>query len=70
MDLLDQAVEALRNALEVYTRKEFAQQWAMTQDNLGNALIEKEMRTSGKEGMDLLDQAVEAYRAALEVRNS
>ncbi len=68
MDLLDKAIEAHRNALEVRTRKDLPQDWAATQDNLGNAFREKGMRTAGKEGMDLLDKAIEAHRNALEVR--
>jgi hypothetical protein len=34
---LAQAVAAYRSALEVYTREQLPQNWAMTQTNLGNA---------------------------------
>jgi tetratricopeptide (TPR) repeat protein len=34
---LAEAVVAYREALEVYTRKELSQQWAMTQNNLAQA---------------------------------
>ena len=42
--------------------------WAMTQNNLGNALASQGERTSGSEGLRLLDEAVTAYRDALTVR--
>ena len=38
MELLDQAVAAYRSALEVYTRERQAQDLAMTQNDLGDAL--------------------------------
>jgi tetratricopeptide (TPR) repeat protein len=66
--LLAQAVAAYRSALEVYTRDTFPQDWATTQNNLGNALRDQAGRTSGQAGADLLAQAVAAYRSALEVR--
>jgi tetratricopeptide (TPR) repeat protein len=37
--LLVQAVAAYRSALEVYTRATFPQDWAVTQNNLANALV-------------------------------
>jgi tetratricopeptide (TPR) repeat protein len=66
--LLGEAVEAYRKALEVRTREELPQQWAMTQNNLGNALANQGTRTGGAEGTKLLGEAVEAYRKALEIR--
>ena len=39
----------------------------MTQNNLGNTLLEQGNRTNGQKGADLLAKAVSAYRAALEV---
>ena len=61
---IDRAVRALRLALEVYTREHSPADWAMTQNNLGNAL-----RRLGERGDDAaLGRAVEAYRLALEVR--
>ena len=63
-----QAVAAYRAALEVRTREQLPQQWAATQNNLGNTLKNIGIRTGGEEGQALLAQAVAAYRAALEVR--
>ena len=54
-------------ALEVYTRQELPQDWAVTQNNLGNALSDQAGRTSGPEAVQLLADAVKACRAALEV---
>ncbi len=65
--LLGQAVEAYRAALEVGTRADHPVDWAMMQNNLGNALSVQGERTGGPEGEKLLGQAVEACRAALEV---
>ena len=62
-----QAVSAYRSALEVRTREQLPQDWAMTQNNLGNALKEQAIRTAGAQGTELLAQAVAAYRSALEV---
>jgi tetratricopeptide (TPR) repeat protein len=53
--------------LEVRTREQLPQDWATTQNNLGNALDDQATRTSGEEGRQLLAQAVTAYHAALEV---
>ncbi len=62
------AITAYRAALEVYTRDDLPQDWAMTQNNLGNALRTLGERTTGEEGNRLLSEAVAACRAALEVR--
>jgi len=35
--LLEQTVDACRQALQVYTREQFPQQWATTQNNLATA---------------------------------
>jgi tetratricopeptide (TPR) repeat protein len=64
---LGEAVAAYRKALEVYTREELPQNWAGTQNNLGNLLQEQGIRTGGAEGTKLLGEAVAAYRKALEV---
>ena len=40
------------------------QDWATTQNNLGNALSDQARRTQGTEGTALLSQAVTAYRLA------
>jgi len=60
-------VTAYRSALEVRTREQLPQDWAMTQDNLGNALRHQADRTEGQKGAELLAQAVAAYQSALEV---
>ena len=61
------AVTAFRSALEVYTREQLPQEWAMTQNNLGIAHKNQAARTEGTKGAELLAQAVSAYRSALEV---
>ena len=53
-----QAVTAFKDALEVRTKEELPQQWATTQNNLGNALRDQGTRTGGEEGATLLAQAV------------
>ena len=56
---------AYRDALEEYTRARVPLAWALTQNNIGNALKllgERESRTAR------LEEAVAAYRAALEER--
>ena len=64
---LEQAVDAYRAALEVYTRERVPLDWAGVQNNLGVALESLAGREAGPER---LEQAVDAYRAALEVFNS
>jgi len=44
------------------------QDWASTQNNLGNALSDQGELSSGTQAVELFAQAVEAFRAALEVR--
>jgi tetratricopeptide (TPR) repeat protein len=66
-ELLSGAVAAYRQALEVYTRGQLPQDWAMTQYNLGNALGDLAERTEGPRSAELLTGAVAAYRQALEV---
>ena len=56
-----------RSALEVRTRADLPQDWATTQNNLGDALKELGTRSAGEEGRKLLQDAVAAYRSALEV---
>ncbi|MBX3334366.1 MAG: hypothetical protein KF876_09590 [Nitrospira sp.] len=66
--LLAEAVKAYRASLTVYTKEQLPQYWAITQNNLGNALNEQSVRTGGKEGKELMRQAINAYGLALEVR--
>ena len=61
-------MQAYRSALEVYTKADLPQNWAATQNNLGNALRNEGERADGDKAAALLDQAVQAYRSALEVR--
>jgi tetratricopeptide (TPR) repeat protein len=65
--LLDQAVQANRSALEVYTKADLPQDWARTQTNLGIALKDEGERAGGDKAAALFNQAVQAYRSALEV---
>jgi hypothetical protein len=64
---LASAITAYRSALEVYTREQLPQDWALTQNNLGLALSDQAARTEGAKGAELLAQAMSAYRSALEV---
>jgi tetratricopeptide (TPR) repeat protein len=62
---LGTSVEVSRSLLEIRPRAEWPLDWAMTQNNLGNALSILGERESGTAR---LDEAVVAYRAALEER--
>ena len=63
---LEQAVDAFRAALTVYTQDRVPLQWASAQMNLGSALLSLGKREAGTAR---LEQAVEAYRAALTERH-
>lgn len=65
---LEAAVSTYRKTLTVFTREDFPDQWATTQNNLGVALETQGERLGGKDGMDRLDEAIAAFRAAIEVR--
>jgi CHAT domain-containing protein len=58
------AIACYQAALEVYTREAFPEDWAMTQNNLGNAYSD---RIKGERGENL-EGAIACYQAALEVR--
>jgi tetratricopeptide (TPR) repeat protein len=62
---LEEAVDAFRDALKERTRERVPLDWAMTQNNLGNAL-----QTLGERevGTARLEEAVAAYRDALKER--
>jgi tetratricopeptide (TPR) repeat protein len=62
-DALLQAIAALRGVLTENTRERVPLDWAMTQNNLGNALQKLGEREIGTAR---LEEAVAAYRAALE----
>jgi hypothetical protein len=53
--------------LQVRTRELLPQQWAATQNNLGNTLSEQGIRTGGEEGRRLLAEAKEAFLGALRI---
>ena len=61
------AVAAYYEALTVYTKEQFPQQWARIQNNLGLVLQSQGTRTSGEAGMRLLAEADAAYHEALTV---
>ncbi len=66
-EYLEKSVQAYRAVLTLHTRDQAPLDWAMTQNNLGNAL----QRLGGREeGTGRLGEAVAAYRAALEVHTS
>jgi tetratricopeptide (TPR) repeat protein len=59
---LEEAITAYREALKEYTRERVPLDWAMTQNNLGNALQRLGEREAGTAR---LEEAVAAYREAL-----
>ncbi len=68
LEAIRDAAVALHAALEVRTQAADPVAWAMTQNNLGNALLELGIRGDGpNRGLDALRNAVTAYRAVLQV---
>ena len=67
--LLNESVAAYHAALEALstTRTQFPNDWAFTQNNLGNALWQLAKQQSGSETARLFGEAAVAYRAALDV---
>jgi hypothetical protein len=61
---LEESVTAYRDALQEYTRERVPLDWAMTQNNLGNALETLGKRESGTKQ---LQDAMTAYQASIEV---
>ena len=61
---LEAAIKAFEAALTVRTREAFPQDWAMTQNNLGNAYQD---RIQGSRAENL-EAAIKAFEAALTVR--
>ncbi len=61
------AVRLAGQNLTVYTRDDMPAQWAMTQNNLGNALRTLGERAGGQDGLKALNEAVAAFRSAREV---
>ena len=64
-DTLTKAIAAYRTAIAEYTRDRAPLDWALAQNNLGNALRYLGERENGKAR---LEEAVAVYRAALEER--
>ena len=65
---LEEAVREYLGLIAQVPRSSDPRQWAMTQNNLGNALWDLGERLGGPEGLRRLNEAVEAYRQALTVR--
>ena len=67
IDALTEAEAAYRQALEVYTRKDFPIDWAMTQSNLGplcGSLFDKTGdRQPLSRGIEAVEGALEVYRS-------
>ena len=57
----------LARALEVQTLEQRPQDWAATQNHLGNALSDLAERSEGETGMHALNDAVSAFCHALEL---
>jgi len=66
--LLTQAAGTYRNMLTVFTKEAHPQEWAETQNILGNVLGDQGTHTGGEKGKRLLQQAIEAYQSALQIR--
>ncbi len=64
---LTQAEQAIRAALEVFTKEALPLEWARTQNTLGITLQTEGEQSAGAASAELLGQSVQAYRAALEV---
>ncbi len=60
---LETAIASYQNALQIYTRDAFPQDWAMTQNNLANAYRN---RIRG-ERADNLENAIASYQHALQI---
>lgn len=65
--LLSRSVDDLRKLLTEYTRPNERDTWAMTQNDLGVALLIEGERSSGAQAAELMTEAVAAEQAALEV---
>ena len=60
---IESAISCYRSALEVYTRENYPEDWATTQNNLGAAYSH---RIEGVRGANI-ESAISCYRSALEV---
>ena len=50
--------------MQIFTRQNFPQEWARTQDNLGNAYIDR----IKEDKADNIEKAIETLQASLQVR--
>lgn len=67
MEALEAGIIVFARALDLRPRSEAPDQWAVTQNNLGNALLALGER---EQAADKLDLAAKSYRLALEVRTA
>ena len=67
LELFSRAETACRSALLVFKREQFERDWAMAQNNLGDALRGKAGCSQGVAAVGFLVEAVAAYHASLEV---
>ena len=58
---------AYQNALEVRTKADMPQEWAITQLFMGDALQDEAGRSSGAEAEALFNQSAQAYQNGFEV---
>ena len=68
LPLLAQAADDYQTLARAYLASGDKTNWAMTQNNLGLALLDEGERADGDKAAALFDQAVQAFRSALEVR--
>ncbi len=61
------AIKAYKAALKSLPYKEHPENWAITQNNLANALFEQSFRTEGENRTKLFEQAVNVLRNVLKV---
>jgi hypothetical protein len=67
LGLLNEAVNACREALCVYTRENSSWDWAATNHNLGLAMAAQAELSEASKAINLWNTAIAAYRSALEV---
>src|SRR5260370_9143411 len=64
---IHEANQAYNAALEVYNKANFPLEWAMTQDNMGQALYDMATLLDGPKEYGLLKESIEAFHKALEI---
>jgi tetratricopeptide (TPR) repeat protein len=65
--LLEEALTAFQNVLQVFTRKSAPTEWTMAQFNLGIVLEEQAQMAEGQERHKLLEEALTAFEDVLQV---